>query len=69
MSRTEIETYENKTVHIKFKNRRGDPNEAYGRIMQTNGESLYLRLFDGYWRVKILYSNITYLAEIQVREN
>ena len=61
---TDYKQYSGKTVHVIFGN-----NEAYGRIMEVNCDSLYLRLFDAYKRWKIRFDTIDKIEEINVKED
>lgn len=69
MTRETLLGYENKTVHIRFKNKYGDPCEAFGRVKEVSCESFYLRYFGTHERQRILFSNIVALEEVEVRED
>ena len=61
---TDYKQFSGKTVHVIF-----GWNDVCGRVMEVNGDSLYLRLFDAYKRVKIRYAVIKHIEEINVKED
>lgn len=60
---TDYKQYCGKTVHVIYEN-----NEVYGKIMGVNCDSLYLRLFDAYHRIKIRFDKIKTIEVINVKE-
>lgn len=61
---TDYKQFSGKTVHVIF-----GWNDVCGKVMEVNCDSLYLRLFDAYKRVKIRYSAISFIEEINVKED
>jgi hypothetical protein len=62
MTREQILPFEGKVITIKFR-KNGYPNEATGRLIEINGESMYLRLFGANLRWRIYFEGIEEIKE------
>ena len=62
---TDYKQFSGKTVHVIF-----GWNDICGRVMEVNGDSLYVRLFGIYkdW-VKVRYDKIKHIEPINVKED